>query len=57
MNALSTASKVFLKPFCLSFGIEFDMTRNNSKFVKIIFKPNIIIIKAHASAHARALEK
>lgn len=57
MNALSTASKVFLKPFYLSSGIEFDMTRNNSKFIKIIFKPNTIIIEAHASAHAHALEK
>lgn len=46
-----------LKPFCLSSVIEFDMPRNTSKFVKIICKANIIIMEAHASAHACVLEK
>lgn len=48
---------MFLKPFCLSYCIEFYITRNASKFVKIICKPNIIIVEAHACARAHVMKK
>lgn len=61
MNALSYVNSehsiINISETILSSSIEFDMTRNTSKFVKIVYKPSIVTMEAHANDHAYVLEK